>query len=123
MALFDGKAAIVTGASSGIGCATPLAYAREGAKVVVSDIDEQGGLETVRLIHPAGGEAAFIKADVANPADCEALVRRTSETYGRLDYACNNAGMGGEQNPTADTTLWMAAIWRANPKILSRRKQ
>jgi len=105
MALFSGKVALVTGASSGIGRATAMAYAREGAKVVVSDINEAGGLETVRLVQDTGGEATFIKTDVGNPADCEAMVKKTIEKYGRLDYACNNAGIGGEQNPTADYSV------------------
>ena len=112
MVLFDGKVAMVTGASSGIGRATALLYAREGANVVVSDIDEQGGLDTVRLIRDVGGKAVFIKADVSNPADCEMLVKKTVEEYGRLDYACNNAGIGGEQNPTADYSVegWQKVI-------------
>jgi NAD(P)-dependent dehydrogenase (short-subunit alcohol dehydrogenase family) len=102
---FNEKAAIVTGAASGIGRASARLYAREGAKVVVSDVDDHGGQETVRLIREAGGESIFIKADVANPVDCEALVRKTVDEYGRLDYACNNAGIGGEQNLTADYSV------------------
>ena len=104
MAAFEGKVAIVTGASSGIGRASAKLYAREGAKVVVSDVDEMGGMETVHKIQEAGGEATFIKTDVSNPTDCEALVSKTVQKYGRLDYACNNAGIGGEQNPIADYT-------------------
>jgi NAD(P)-dependent dehydrogenase (short-subunit alcohol dehydrogenase family) len=95
----------VTGASSGIGRASALFYAREGAKVVVSDVNEESGEKTVRLIQEAHGEAVFVKTDVANPADCETLVKRTVEKYGRLDFACNNAGIGGEQNLTADYTI------------------
>jgi NAD(P)-dependent dehydrogenase (short-subunit alcohol dehydrogenase family) len=109
---FNEKVAIVTGAASGIGRTSALFYAREGAKVAVSDVDEHGGLETVQLIREAGGEAFFVKADVANPADCEALVKKTVEEYGRLDYACNNAGIGGEQNLTADYSVegWQKVI-------------
>jgi NAD(P)-dependent dehydrogenase (short-subunit alcohol dehydrogenase family) len=109
---FHGKVAIVTGASSGIGRASARFYAREGASVAVSDINEPEGQETVRLICDAGGGAFFVRADVANPADCETLVRRTVETYGRLDFACNNAGIGGEQNLTADYSLesWQNVI-------------
>ncbi len=109
---FSGKVAIVTGASSGIGRTSALFYAREGAKVVVSDVDEEGGQETVRLIQVASGEAFFIKTDVANPEDCETLVRKTVEKYGRLDFACNNAGIGGEQNLTADYSIegWQKVI-------------
>lgn len=109
---FTGKVAVVTGAASGIGRTSAQFYAREGARVTVSDIDEVGGQETVRLIEAAGGEAFFVKTDVSDPANCEALVGRTVEKYRRLDYACNNAGIGGEQNPTADYSLegWQKVI-------------
>lgn len=112
MLTFYEKVAVVTGAASGIGRSSALLYAREGAKVAVSDIDETGGLETVALICEAGGEAVFMRADVSIPEDCEALVRKTVEEYGRLDYACNNAGMGGEQNPTAEYSVagWQKVI-------------
>jgi NAD(P)-dependent dehydrogenase (short-subunit alcohol dehydrogenase family) len=94
--------ALVTGAASGIGRAIAQRYAADGARVVVSDVDEAGSQETVRLIEADGGEATFVHADVSDPTSCEALVRRTVEVYGRLDIACNNAGIGGEQLPTAD---------------------
>jgi len=112
MEQFTDKVALVTGAASGIGRTTAQFYAREGANVVVSDIDVNGGQETVQLIKQAGGDAFFIKTDVSNPADCENLVRQTIEKYGRLDYACNNAGIGGEQNLTADYSLegWQNVI-------------
>lgn len=112
MVQFSGKVALVTGAASGIGRSTAQLYARDGAKVVVSDIDEAGGQETVRLIEDAGGEALFVKTDVSNPADCQAMVRQAVERFGRLDYACNNAGIGGEQNPTADYSVegWQKLI-------------
>ena len=102
MEQFADKVALVTGAASGIGRTSAQFYAREGAKVAVSDIDEVRGLETVKLIKQAGGEAFFIKTDVLNPADCEKMVSQIVEKYGHLDYACNNAGIGGEQNLTAD---------------------
>src|SRR3990172_4959095 len=109
---FTGKVAMITGAASGIGRTSAQFYAREGAKVAISDIDEAGGRETVELIKEAGGDAFFITTDVSDPADCEALVRQTIEQYGRLDYACNNAGIGGEQNLTADYSLegWQKVI-------------
>ena len=112
MAEFTEKVAIVTGAASGIGRASALLYAREGAKVVVSDISEEGGQRTVRLIQDGEGEAFFVKTDVSKPAECEKLVKMTVEKYGRLDFACNNAGIGGEQNLTADYSFegWQKVI-------------
>ncbi len=93
--LLEGKVALVTGASSGIGRTTALAFAREGAKVVVADINVTGGEETVDMIRRAGGEAFFVKADVTQAAEVEAMVHRTVEAFGRLDCAHNNAA-GGE---------------------------
>lgn len=102
---FAGKVALVTGASSGIGKATALQYAGEGASVVVSDIDETKGNQVVEEIRNQGGEAIFVLANVTKPADCENLVKQTVERYGRLDVAFNNAGIGGESNPIADMSL------------------
>ncbi len=109
---FEGKVALITGAASGIGRACAQLYGQDGARVVVSDVDEVGGQETVRLIQQADGDAAFIQANVASAADCEALISQTVDRYGRLDYACNNAGIGGEQNPTADQSVegWQRTI-------------
>ena len=109
---FDGKVAIVTGAASGIGRVAAQYYARDGAKVVVSDIVEEGGHETVRLIEDAGGEAFFVKTDVSDPEACEALVHMAVERFGRLDIAFNNAGISGESNPTADYSIegWQRLI-------------
>jgi NAD(P)-dependent dehydrogenase (short-subunit alcohol dehydrogenase family) len=90
---FNGKVALVTGASMGIGRASVLAFARRGAKVVVADVDVAGGEETVHLIKKAGGEAIFVKTDVSNAADVEALVKKAVATYGKLDYAHNNAAI------------------------------
>ena len=106
------KVALVTGASSGIGRAIALAWAREGAKVVVSDVNAQGGEETAALVRSAGGDALFVACDVGSAADCEALVNRAVAHYGRLDVACNNAGIGGPQAPTADYPLdgWAQVI-------------
>ncbi len=108
----EGKVAIVTGAGSGIGRAVARLYAARGARVVVSDVDVEGGEETVRRAGEAGGEATFTRADVSRAEECEALVRSAVDAYGRLDIACNNAGIGGEQNPTAEYTLdaWQKVI-------------
>ncbi|MCZ7380046.1 MAG: SDR family oxidoreductase [Candidatus Methanoperedens sp.] len=98
------KVALVTGGGSGIGRACALAFAREGAKVVVADVMERGGEETVQMIQEAGGESIFVKTDVSKKDDVEALVKRTVDTYGRLDCAINNAGIEGIMAPTADYT-------------------
>jgi NAD(P)-dependent dehydrogenase (short-subunit alcohol dehydrogenase family) len=102
--LLEGKAALVTGASSGIGRATALVFAREGAKVVVADVVVAGGEETVRLIKTVGGEAIFVKADVSKAAEVEAMVNTAVAAYGRLDCAHNNAGIEGAMSTTADYT-------------------
>ncbi|MCC6411784.1 MAG: glucose 1-dehydrogenase [Saprospiraceae bacterium] len=96
------KVAIVTGAASGIGREVALKYAEAGAQVVVSDIDEAGGNDTVVLIKKAGGEAIFVQADVSSAADNERLVNETLITYGALHIACNNAGIGGPQGPVGE---------------------
>ncbi|NLX09893.1 MAG: SDR family oxidoreductase [Chloroflexi bacterium] len=101
----EGKVAIVTGASSGIGRETALAFAREGVRVTVSDVMEEGGQETVRLIQEAGGEAIFVACDVSKDDQVQNLVRQTVDAFGRLDFACNNAGIGGESNMVADYSV------------------
>lgn len=105
MGMVSGKIALVTGAAAGIGRATALAFAAEGAKVMVSDVDAEGGAETVALIREAGGDAGFVRADVSVPADVEALVKATVETFGRLDCACNNAGIEGLVVPLVEQPL------------------
>src|SRR5499427_4136902 len=101
---FEGKVALVTGAASGIGRASGLAFAREGAKTVVADILVEGGEETVRIIKQACGDALFVRTDVSKAAEVETLIQKIVETYGRLDYAHNNAGIAGADAPTADCT-------------------
>jgi len=93
---FVGKAGLVTGAGGGIGRATAIAFAREGAQVVCADIDAVNGAETVGLIRDSGGEALFVKTDVARSADVKSMVDFTVENFGRLDFAHNNAGIDGE---------------------------
>jgi NAD(P)-dependent dehydrogenase (short-subunit alcohol dehydrogenase family) len=90
---FTGKVAIVTGGSSGMGRAAALAFAREGANVVVADINVWDGQETVRRFRESGAQALFVPTDVSQATAVEALVQTTIATYGRLDYAFNNAGI------------------------------
>jgi len=106
------RTALVTGAASGIGRAIALAYARAGARVVVSDLDTAGGAQTVALVREAGGDAIFVAADVASPEANQALVARAVEHYGALHVACNNAGIGGDLAPTADYPVeaWQKVI-------------
>ena len=97
---FDGKVALVTGGGSGIGRATALAFAREGAQVVIGNRKVQRGEETVSMIRDAGGTASFKRTDVLVAAEVKALVDHAVTTYGRLDVAFNNAGIEGEVKPT-----------------------
>ena len=95
MGKLDGKVALITGAASGIGRATALLFAEEGAKVAVADYVPLGGQETVRMIKEARGEAIFIEVDVSKAADVERMVKTTVDTYGRIDILHNNAGIQG----------------------------
>jgi len=99
----QGKIALVTGAGSGIGQAVALLYAEHGATVVVNDMSEKRGNETMELLKNA--EAIFLQADVSKHEEVEALVNKIVAQYGRLDIACNNAGIGGEISNIADTTI------------------
>ncbi len=109
----EGKVGLVTGAGSGIGRETALAMAREGAKVVVSDVADDSGAETVAMIEAAGGSAAFVHADVSNPDHTEAMVKFAVDTYGGLHLAVNNAGIGG---PAALTGEYPVDGWE---KVIS----
>lgn len=101
----EGKTAIVTGAGSGIGRSVALLFAREGVKVSVSDINAADGNETVSMIREQGGDAFFTQADSGKAEDNELLVSKTIEKYGRLDFACNNAGIGGPAAPTGEFAI------------------
>ncbi|MBS1678883.1 MAG: glucose 1-dehydrogenase [Actinobacteria bacterium] len=114
------RVAMVTGAGSGIGRASSLAFARAGAAVIVSDIDEEGGAGTVEQIQEEGGKAAFMRVDVTEEDDVRDLVARAVELYGRIDWAHNNAGHGGspqliEDYSRADwerlLTLNLTGVW------------
>jgi NAD(P)-dependent dehydrogenase (short-subunit alcohol dehydrogenase family) len=110
----EGKVALVTGGASGIGRVTAQMFAREGVKVVVTtDANLKGAEETVRLIKDSGGEATFIKCDVSKAQEVEILVGRTVETYGTLDYAFNNAGIGpdGKRVPVVPIVDMPEEIW------------
>src|SRR6266496_3416229 len=101
---FEGKVALVTGGGSGIGRATALAFAREGAQVVIGNRNVQRGEETASMIRDAGGTASFKRTDVLVAAEIEALVDHAVKTYGRLDLAFNNAGVEGELAPLVEQT-------------------
>ena len=112
MKLLENKVAIITGAGSGIGKAAAELFAQEGAKVVVSDINENNGTAAVNTIKENGGEAFFIKADSSKPADNEALVKQTIQQYGTLNIAVNNAGIGGPISATGEYPIdgWQKVI-------------
>lgn len=108
----QGKTALVTGAASGIGKAIALLYGQHGANVMVSDIDQVPGQQVMDQLKASGANARFFKADVSDPAQCQQLVQETVRAFGSLDIACNNAGIGGELNLTADYSLegWQQII-------------
>lgn len=100
----EGKVGLVTGAGRGLGRACCEVLAREGGKAIVADIDAEGGQETVRLVKAAGGEASFVRADVSQSSDVQAMVRAALDTYGRLDFAVNNAMIPPPFVPLAELT-------------------
>jgi NAD(P)-dependent dehydrogenase (short-subunit alcohol dehydrogenase family) len=113
MSRLDGKVAFITGAGSGIGQATATLFAREGAKVVVSDISAEGGEKTVEMIKADGNEAMFVKTDVTQSSEVEGAINMAVNAYGRLDCAFNNAGGNvGEASPLAESTeeIWERVI-------------
>ena len=99
-----GKVALVTGGGSGIGQASALAFARQGAKVALADVNAEGGEKTVSMIREAGSDCIFIYADVSKATDVEAMVRKTIEVYGRLDCAFNNAGILAGSGPIHESS-------------------
>jgi len=130
---FEEKVALVTGAASGIGRATALAFAREGAKVLVADVSVDGGEETVRMIKDLGADAAFVKADVSVDAEVAGMVAEAVDRFGGLDVAVNNAGIEGALAPTAEypAEIWdrviainLTGVWRSMryeiPELLKR---
>src|SRR5215831_8551445 len=101
---FEGKVALVTGGGSGIGRATALAFARDGARVVLGNRNVQRGEETVAMIRKAGGTASFKRTDVLVATEIEALIDHALKTFGGLDLAFNNAGVEGEVAPLTEQT-------------------
>ena len=108
MGKLDGKVAIITGAGSGIGRATALLFAKEGAKVVIADNVVSGGEETLTMIRESGGEACFVKTDVSVELDIKNMIKTALDNYGKLDILFNNAGIFEERAPTHETSV---ATW------------
>ncbi len=100
----ENKVALITGAGSGIGRETSLLFAQEGASIVVVDINDEGGQETVQMVQNQGGQAIYVHADVSKAADCENMVRVAEENYGKLDILFNNAGISHANDDDAIAT-------------------
>jgi NAD(P)-dependent dehydrogenase (short-subunit alcohol dehydrogenase family) len=112
MKQLENKVALITGSGSGIGKAAAILFAGQGAKVVISDINESNGHSTAEELKKKGGDAFFIKADSSKPEDNEALIKQTIQKYGRLDIAVNNAGIGGPLSATGEYPIdgWQKVI-------------
>ena len=108
MADFDGKVALVTSGGAGIGRATAVALAREGAKVVIGNRNSEAGAAVVMFIRDNGGEASFLRTDVSVEDDARAVVDHSVSAFGRLDVAFNNAGVC-EPEEVADVVLWLCS--------------
>ena len=109
---FSGRVALVTGGGSGLGQAAARLLAERGAKVVVADVNDDGGADTVKQCEAAGGEATFVHTDVTDEQQVAAAIATAVDTWGRLDAALNNAGTTGPSKPTADYSLdeWNAVV-------------
>jgi len=118
MSRLEGKVALITGAGGGIGRESALLFAREGAKVVVVDITEKSGKQTVKLVRAAGGEATFVAADVSRADDCARMVRAAEKKFGKLDILFNNAGIMHHSDDNAVTTE--ESIWDLTMNINAR---
>lgn len=105
MGMLDGKVALITGGGSGIGRATARIFAREGARIVLADVADVGGNETLKMVREAGADAIFVKTDVADEAQVDALIAAAVANFGRLDCAFNNAGIGGAGRLTHEYSL------------------
>jgi len=103
--ILDGKVALITGAGSGIEQATSRIFAREGAKLVLADVVEEGGNRTLKMVQDLGAEAIFVTCDVSKWSDVEGAVNKAVETYGRIDCAFNNAGIESKGGNTHECTL------------------
>lgn len=106
----QGKTALITGAGSGIGRAAALALARRGASILVADLGEEAGNETVRLITEAGGKAHFQRCDVTDSTQLNAIFAAAVQQFGRLDIVCNNAGIGGESILEDEANTWKKMV-------------
>src|SRR4029450_13011139 len=109
---FEGKVALVTGGASGIGEACVLTFARGGAKVIIADLNEDRGAQTVAAVRDARSDALFVRVDVADPLSVEHMVETTIAQFGQLDIAINNAGIAGERNSTGSYSIegWRKVI-------------